>query len=202
MAAGRQPGGALPGGDLWQDQEAGLCAEGALCCGAFSRCAGQGLGAEVPEVPSQARGCSSGCGCAQWKAGCFPASVGLWEGGVFAGHLPACLPLLGGLTCPGLVSTLLSVLALGPVLGHAGTTPTVFLLSAVIVGTPPRQTSCSPWGHRCPTPGDTYTLPPPGTRSAASWGSEKTTEVLTRVRKGGMEWPRTPTLLCVCGRAG
>lgn len=105
-------------------EDVAVCVEGARSAAAPStgvqgRCwARRGAG-----VPSQARGRSSGCGCAQWKAGCFPASVGLWEGGVFAGHLPASL-LFGRsrLPRPGLHPPL-SRLGIGPSVGSCWNPP-------------------------------------------------------------------------------
>lgn len=105
-------------------------------------------------VPSKRGARSSGCGCAQWKTGCFPASVGLWEGGVFTGRLPACL--LSGrshLPRPGLHPPL-SHLGFGPSVGSCWTPPPHSAASLCCHRQhPPHQTSCSPWGHRWPPPG-------------------------------------------------
>lgn len=160
-AAGGQPGRALPGETSGRDQRTWPCVWRGLCRGTVNRCAGQVLGMQrcrdaLPGVGPAAPGVAVPSGRLD------APSVGLWEGGVFSECLPACL--LSGrshLPRPGLRPSR-SHLGIGPSVGSCWTPPThthtycaPSLCHPVIVSksTPP-QTSCSPWGHRCPAPGE------------------------------------------------
>ena len=114
-AAGRQPGRALPGETSRRDWRTWPCVwRGVLCRGAFNRCAGQVLGTQrcqgaLPSAGPAAQGVAV-------PGGRLGASWPLWASGRVGCSQDICLlaSSLGGLTCPGLVSTLLSpILALG-----------------------------------------------------------------------------------------
>lgn len=134
-AVGGQPGRALPGETSGRDQRTWPCVRRGLCCGAVNRCAGQVLGTQrcwdaLPSVGPSAPGVAVPSG----RLGA--PSVGLWEGGVFSGRLPACL--LSGrshLPRPGLRPSL-SHLGIRPSVGSCWTTPTHTLCSFSL---PPRH---------------------------------------------------------------
>lgn len=161
-AAGGQPGRAVPGEPSKWDQRTWPCVRRGLCRRAINRCAGQVLGTQrcrraLPSVGPAAPGVAVPSG----RLGA--PSVGLWEGGVFSGCLPACL--LSGrshLPRPGLRPSL-SHLGIGPSVGSCWTpphTPCSFsLLPRHRQQNHPPTTSCPPWGHRCPAP-DEYIHPP------------------------------------------
>lgn len=99
----------------------------------------------------------------------------LWASGRVGCSQDVCLlaSSLGGLTCPGLVSALLSpILALGPVLGHAGPRPPTPCSFSLLPrhrqqNHPPLRPLALPGGTDALLLTSTYTLPPPRARSAA-----------------------------------
>lgn len=146
-----------------------MCVEGCALPRCLQQVCRAGAGhAEVPGCPPSAGPAAQGVAVPSGRLG---ASRPLWASGRVGCSQDVCLlaSSLGGLTCPGLVSTLLSpILALGPVSGHAGPLPpTVLLLSAVTVSTPPTRPLALPGGTDAPLLACTYTLPPPRARSAA-----------------------------------
>lgn len=170
-AAGGQPGRAVPGEPSEWDQRTWPCVRRGLCRRAVNRCAGQVLGTQrcrraLPSVGPAAPGVAVPSG----RLGA--PSVGLWEGGVFSGCLPACL--LSGrshLPRPGLRPSL-SHLGIGPSVGSCWTPPphTVLLLSATPSSSakpPPPRPLALPGGTDALLLTSTCTLPPPRARSAA-----------------------------------
>ena len=146
---------------------------GVLCRGAFNRCAGQVLGTQrcrgaLPSAGPAAQGVAV-------PGGRLGASWPLWASGRVGCSQDICLlaSSLGGLTCPGLVSTLLSpILALGPVSGHAGPPRPAqcsfsLLSSSAPPPPPPARPLALPGVTDAPLLACTYTLPPPRARSAA-----------------------------------
>ena len=163
-AAGWQPGRALPGETSGRDQRTWPCVRRGLCCGAVNRCAGQVLGTQrcrdaLPSVGPAAPGVAVPSG----RLGA--PSVGLWEGGVFSGRLPACLWEVSlaqawspPFSLPSWHWAQCWVMLDSP--PHTHCAPSLCHPVIVRKSTPPRPLAL-PGGTDAPLLVSTYTLPPP-----------------------------------------
>lgn len=147
-----------------------MCAEGALPPRRQQVCRAGAGHAEVPACPPKRGARSSGCGCAQWKAGCsLCGPLGGW--GVL--RMSACLPPLWEVSPAQAWSPPFSLPSWHWARCWVMLDPpphTVLLLSATPSSSakpPPPRPLALPGGTDALLLTSTYTLPPPRARSAA-----------------------------------